>query len=129
MGNYLEGLVSAYYLEIERLRACSRLGQPSARKGILPAKLPTGTINEIHSRTKNRRAIGVVNNGSPHVIAAPASWPVMRRITCEFVDAGGHPDDLLVWDYDPDADSITAIRTATEHLLWTASDQYKLETP
>ncbi len=43
-----------------------------------------------------RRSLGV-----PTLIAAPVSWPKMRAIAVDLVLAGAHPEDILVWDYDP----------------------------
>lgn len=109
------------------LQECAHLGLPEARKGAIQSKLPEGSVAEINTRTKDARGIGVLVGGKPHLIAAPASWWTMRQITKDYVELGGHPDDLLVWDYDPATDAVTTIRTAPQHLLWTASDQRRLE--
>ena len=114
-------------LEQRWLQECGHLGLPGARRGLVPEKLPDGEVAEINPRTKDKRGIGLLIDGRPHLIASPISWPWMRVIAMKYVMAGGHPADLLVWDYDPVNDAITATRTALDHLLWTASDQIKLE--
>jgi hypothetical protein len=124
----LAALARAHEQSLARTRNLPHLGLPTAARGVAPAgPLPAPKISEITPRTKDQHGIGVAYGGVPTLIAAPVSWPKMRAIAVDLVLAGAHPEDILVWDYDPVRDAITAVRTAVEHMLWTHEDQTRLD--
>lgn len=127
MAGPLSRLAEAYACEMRWLYELSHLGRRGAQAGVVAKKLPKGTIAEISTKTKDQRGIGLLIDGAPHLIEAPVSYWRMREITRQYVDAGGHPADLLVWDYDPARDEVIKTRSALDHLLWTAADQKRLE--
>lgn len=128
----LAALVQHYAMVVARTRALPHLGLPSARRGEFPggwaaSPLLYGPPREIHGRTKDKRGIGVAYDGVPTLLAAPVSQNKMRQIVMDLVLQGAHPEDIMIWDYDPDRDEITEMRTAVDHLLWTYEDQARLE--
>lgn len=127
MSSPLAALAKAYQRHLDWSRALPHLGLPAAKRGVPPSSYPPAVVANITSKSKDQRAIGVAYGGQPVALAAPVSWPEMRQIVIYLVHAGAHPDDILVWDYDPETDAVTCVRTAVDHLLWTHEDQRALE--
>lgn len=127
MTDILAKLVDLHARELAWLRSGRPIGMPGAVRGVLPTDLPAPKIGDIHNRTKDKRGIGVVSDGKPILLEAPVSVSHMRRLAHELIYSGVHPEDIVVWDYDPEADVITDTRTAIDHLLWTTKDQLDLE--
>lgn len=138
----LQALSDRHRQQKRWLDEAPRLGKIDARKGEFLGTLPAPDIQEhnraktndplysiraISTKTKDPEGIGVVLDGTPHLLRAPASYDKMREITLELVSRGVHPADITVWEYDPATNKIVEIRSALDHLLWTIGDQMRLE--